>query len=508
MHNSYSVILKDKRVTEKEISILKKESSILKDIISNEIANYFFDKYEIFYRGELQKCNINILVSKVCSKIYGKTPILNYELVNKNILSSTVQKSIEIVCDYIINNGMSNINIESIRTTSAENSIYKAFKYSIDTVDVENNNLTEDTIDDYLCQCENEKLSLYSLMLSLNKKGIYIRKGAFPLYLARAFSKFNGNIVLYYLDKEISFETSNILKMTNEPNKYFISVIKNSSKSNEYLKELAKTFSYKLNGHTSTDVVGLVKAIKDYFYSLPSITRAVSLTNDLIGLPESYISFKQYILKENNNCYELIFEEIPNIFNCTVGNKNLVKTIYDLKNKFDKYYSMCLKEFVKNIKEALNFSQKNDLKSSFDGYISKNKEKISSNIYKNKTNELISYILGNTSYNDEEIINSISNIYIGNDISNYKGNEFSKLLAELSNSFDEIKQSRDKNGNKEILRISIGTNTIEKGIKKEISAIGNTLKNVLSDEIDEYGSSIDNEEKAYILVKLIEDIIR
>ena len=508
MNNSYNAISKDKTISEEQVTILKKESVAIKDIITSELLYYFSEKFDVFYKGELQKGSINSVVSIVCSKLYSKTPAYNYELVNKNIISSTIQKSTEIVCDYIIKNGMSNKNMDNDRITSPENSIYRSFKYSIDISDIDNNEITEDIIDDYLKECEKEKNSIQVLISNLNKKGIYIRNGAFPLYLARAFSKYNGNLVFYYADKEISFEPANMFKMINEPDKYYIAVVKNTSKSNEYLKGLTKIFNFKLNGYISTDVIGLAKNMKEYFYSLPSITRSVSFNNNIVELPEPYISFKQIVLKDNINCYGLIFEDIPNVFGCKIGNKNLIKNISNMKSQYDKYYSLCMKEFIKSTKETLNFSLKNNLKSSFDGFVSNNKDKISSNIYKNKTNDFINFILNNKSYNDEYVLNGISNIYLGNDIANYKGSEFSRLINELSNSFEEIKQSRDKNGNKEVLRITIGTNTIEKGIKKEISAIGNTLKNVLSDEIEEYGSSIDNEEKAYILVQLIEDIVK
>ena len=168
---------------------------------------------------------------------------------------------------------------------------------------------------------------------------------------------------------------------------------------------------------------------------------------------------------------------------------------------------MCISKIANNLKGILNSSEKNSLKTSFDNFLSENKDKIAVNIYKTKTKDLLNFMMNNNNYDEEYMINKIANIYTSMDISDFRGSEADKMFKGFADSLEEIKSSCDKNGNKEIVRISIGSETFEKGIKKDVSKLGDTLKNILSESIDEYGSSISNQEKVYILLKLIEDII-
>ena len=328
-----------------------------------------------------------------------------------------------------------------------------------------------------------------------------------PLYLAYNLSKYNGNTVLYHKTQEIELNPENIYKAILNESDYEILIFKSSTQKNDYLNELLSIFGLKTTQNMVSDSKILVDRIKKYFMSLPNIARSVNYNNSIIEISDEEIAFKNEIIKDNVNSVDFISENIFEIFNIKKNYDSVIKKVRKTKDDFDSYYKACIAKIANNLKEILNSKEKNSLKASFDNFLSENKDKIAVNIYKTKTKDLLNFMMNNNNYDDEYVLNKIANIYTTMDISDFRGSEVDKIFKGFADSLEEIKSSGDKNGNKEIVRISIGSETFEKGIKKDVSKLGDTLKNVLAESIDEYGSSISNQEKVYILLKLIEDII-
>ncbi len=511
LYRSYEDLLDDKNSDDIEKKFIAKESEEIKDILTEKIAAYFdhINYKKVVYNKKDQdgEKSINTIVSDACEECFKNTPIINYELINKNHITSQTKKHIGIVFDYIMNNGLLKDNIPESNKTSAENSIYRVFKYY--TKENTNNKCDKanSIIKDFLKEHEGERISFKELFDELKKQKVYIRNGVMPLYLAYNLSRYNGNTVLYYKIQEIELNSDNIYKAILNESNYEILIFKSSTQKNDYLNELLSIFGLKTMQNMVTDSKILVDRMKKYFMSLPNIARSANYNNRIIEISDEEIAFKNEIIKDNVNSVDFILENIFEIFNIKKNYETAIKLIRKTKSDYDAYYKACISKIANNLKEILNSKEKNSLKASFDNFLSENKDKIAVNIYKTKTKELLNFMMKNNNYDDEYIVNKIANIYTTMDISDFRGSETDKIFKGFADSLEEIKSSGDKNGNKEIVRISIGAETFEKGIKKDVSKLGDTLKNVLAESIDEYGSSISNQEKVYILLKLIEDII-
>ena len=509
LYKSYEQLLSEKNSNKEEQIFIKKDREEIKEIINDRISLYFSqDNYKkVIYNGKeiSEGVSLNSVVSEACKNSFKNTPILNYELINKNQINSGNQKNVGFVSDFIIENGLSEKNItESI--TSAENSIYRVFKYYIETNDNKNKK-TNEIIKEFFSNCENNKQEFKTLFDKLKRNYIYLRNGVLPLYLAYNLGKYKGNIVLYYKNQEIELNTDNIYKAIANEGDYSISIIKKSTQKNDYLNKLLIMFDLKSTNNTVADTKMLIGKMKKYFMSLPNISRSVNYNNRMIDISDNEIEFKNCIIKEDLNSVDFVYERVFEIFNIKRDYDKALDKISETKKIYDNYYKNCIEAMSNNIKEIFGFKTKSGLKASFDSFVSDNKEKIAVNIYKNKTKDFVNFIMNNNNYDEEYILNKLANVYLSMNISDFRGSEIEKFFKGIVDSIEEIKDSEDTKGNKEIVRISIGTDTFEKGIKKDISKLGETLKNILTESIDEYGSSISNQEKVYILLKMIEDLV-
>lgn len=510
LYKSYEQLLTNKSYDDATLSFIKKDQEETKEIITDRVNLYFnCDNYKkVIYNGKEQDkdVSLNSIVSTACEKSFKNTPIINYESINMNQVNSTNRKSVEIVFKHIIDNGVSDERITE-SGTSAVDSIYKAFKYYIG-VDSGKNTKTNKIFEEFFYDCGNGKQVIKKLLDKLKTNYIFLRNGVLPLYLAYNLGQRNkGNVVLYYKDLEIEFNSENIYKALVNENDYSISILKSNGDEDKYLDSLLSEFDLKTTKNTVADAKLLVAKMKKYFMSLPNIARSVSLSNRIVNIKDDEIAFKNEVLRDNINSVDFVYESISEIFDIKNDYEKVLNRIIETKKTYDNYYSNCIELISREIKEKLEFNKKSGLKTSFDSFVNENKEKIAVNIYKTKTKDLINFIINNSNYDDEYILNKLANIYTSMNISDFRGSEVEKLFKGIVDSIEEVKNSEDKKGNKEIVRISVGTDTYEKGIKKDISKLGETLKNVLAESIDEYGSSISNQEKVYILLKLIEDII-
>ena len=100
------VIKKEDLVAVKEIQKLKEyEENLLNKAISDNLFSYK-NRVVWIFKGEVRKVeshrDFNILLSRVCDKIYSETPVMNNELFNKHKLSGTITAARKSYFTYLI----------------------------------------------------------------------------------------------------------------------------------------------------------------------------------------------------------------------------------------------------------------------------------------------------------------------------------------------------------------------------------------------------------------------
>ncbi len=269
-----------------ELNLMLKETV---EAIEEQVTLYF-DKeniQEYIYRNNIERNvkNVSSYLSDICANIYNKTPIINNEMINKKDLTAPIKKARDIVIDTILLNDQSLIKSK----TSAEATIYKAI------VEKKNSDSIKDVIEvinKFIEQSENTKISFSKLYSILTAEPYSIRKGIIPILIAISLYNFSDIIVIYFMNKEIDLDSSNLIKINDNPEKYYIHTEKGTTDKIKYLSNLMYLYAVPNLDTQRINLKKLVDTMRRWILSLPRIIREYTYSGDFPEIKEAYITIK------------------------------------------------------------------------------------------------------------------------------------------------------------------------------------------------------------------------
>ncbi len=485
-----------------ELELIKKENI---EAINEQVKLYFSNDniQEYLYKNETFKkvSNISAFLSNICMKIFDKTPIINNEMINKRDLSAPIKKARDIVIETILNNDESLIKSK----TSAEATIYKAI------VEKKNNPSISETIkliNKFISESENNKIGFDKIYKKLQSKPYAVRKGIIPILISMALYNYSDIIVIYFMNKEIDLDATNLIKINENPEKYFILTEKGTADKIKYLSNLMYIFDVPNLDTQRINLKKLIDNMRRWVLALPRILREYSLETNNLGIKEEYIYVKNELLKPDINNNEFVYKILCDIFN-TTNYLKIVEEIKNMKKIFDNFISTYSEKLVIKTKEILNKSFKGSLTSLLKEFYEDNELDNSYVIYEFRTKEFIDYVRNLTSHDEYDVIEKIAKILTGFYIEDWQPSDYTSFNENLKEMIGNIKNVKnDKSNCKEEsnkLLLVNGSEKIEKYIisNDEISAIGNTMRNNIEEVINEYGDSLTEKEKISVLVNII-----
>ena len=482
-----------------ELSLIKKETL---EVLEEQISVYFSSDniQEYLYMDKKNKnvTNLSSYLSDICFNIYSKTPIVNNEMINKRDLSAPIKKARDIVIDTVLNNDLSLIKSK----TSAEATIYKAIVDKKNTPSIKE---VLNIINSFIEKSENKKLSFNELYKKLDSKPYCIRKGIIPILLSIALYNYSDIIIIYFMNKEIDLDANNLIKINDNPEKYYILTEKGTTDKIKYLSNLMFIYDIPNLDNQRINLKKLVDGMRRWILSLPRILREYSSDYNYLNINEKYIIIKNELLRPDINNNEFIYQRLLEIFD-TNNYEEITEFIKDMKQIFDSFMDSYCKYVINETKEIFNKNYKGSLNSLLKDWLIDNKLESSNIIFDIKTRELIEYVKELTTHDENDIIEKISKIVTGFYIEDWQPNEMNNLKEELQKIINNVKESDQKNvdySNK--ITLINGSEKIEKYLSSddELSALGNTMKNNIEEIINEYGDSLTEQEKISVLIDIM-----
>lgn len=462
---------------------------------ANEVNKYLKSVYDNakcynFFTLNKNRVSLKEAINVSLSSIFDKTVNFNNEQVNKNNISSVTSKARNIIVDDILDH-----KTKDYGTTSQEATIFDSYNESIS-----NHSEVVKLIIDWLTSSNGNKLNAFDIVNILSKAPYGMRKGIMPLYIATAISRIsisdNDNfdtVILYNDIQEIELSASNIAALVNNPKKYYFCYTQISSSKLKVTNELIKLFNCDASVSFSDNIICLVKKIKNKVSNLAPIIIKSDKKDNILGLDEVELKFKDLMLKHDLNNYELLFNTIPNILGCCY--EELVKHINAIFGSYDMKLNSFYEKTIKDVKDMLVSSD--TIKSSFELWYSKHKQ-IDKIVFELNEKNLYK-AFKNIEYNDDDAINLLSYSTLGCKLDNWsvkKKEVFFRIINIMLNKTESYTDEKD-----------INKDEFSTENKVSLSSIGKTLYSNLADSLEEYGDSISNEEKAIILKKLLNDIL-
>lgn len=483
----------------KELDLIKKENV---DILTELLIDYFSDdnikEYLYLNKGKSQIQNISQYLSEICFNVYDKTPIINNEMINKKDLSAPIKKARNIVIDVILNDDLSLIKSK----TSAEATIYKAIvekksKTSINDVLV--------LISKFIEKSDNNRISFEELYQILENKPYSIRKGIIPILLAMALYNYSNIIIIYFMNKEIDLDAENLVKINDNPEKYYILTEKGTREKNKYLYRLMELFDISNINNQRLNLKNLVDNMRRWILSLPRILREYSTDFNNLNIDEKQILIKNELLKPDINNNEFIYQIIPKTFE-TDDYELVVEKIKETKTTFDNFMNEYETYLITTTKSSFNSQFQGSLYSLLKEWSRKHQLENLPLIYNFQTKAFVEYVLDLTTHNDNEIIREISKLVTGYYVDDWQSMDIEKYKENLQSIINEINKVNIRNidtSNK--ITLVYNNEKIEKyfSVEEEISSLGSTLKNNIEEILSEYGESLTEHEKVNILIDII-----
>lgn len=482
--------------------ILSQVDLIIQEIQSDVqllINKYFESDFGYcYYKKENSKPFIQIL-SETMNELYPYKLIFNNELMNKKEVTTQYQKSINHVIDWLLDGQ----KVFPYSDTSPEFSIKYA---ALDNNDASfnsnesSNNFRKmiESIKEKLIQLNGKKKSVKEIVSNLSYAPYGVRDGVIPIIFSKAISELSDNAIIYYQQKEVELNSTNIVKAVKNEN-YQISFAKGSAEQKEYLDNMLQLFNVNKENNFRRDTFALAKSIKKFFIGLPQIIRVCTKKNNFLSIDDALIEYKSLFMAFDINPFDSVFIKPLEIFNTKSYKKayEAIKKIVDDKDVllFD-YYA----KIISAIKEIFNIGYDSSLKSGFKDFINANLKQNEKPILEETDRSIFNLINLEFSYNDTEGVDKIAKIITSQHIEDWDNDKLPVLIEKMRKFKNTIESSDTVSNSNESLGSLLNQT-------KEISGMSTLLKNNIESVLDEFSGSISSKEKANVLLTLLKELI-
>ena len=428
-------------------------------------------------------------------------------MINKNLISTQVLKARNNVINIILGKN----NIDDYRETSAEATIYRATVLN-KNLGLENSDFdikfVIDKINEFILSSEKEKKSLgklYEILTKVDYK-ICMRKGIIPVYIAYALNKFKNDIVISLgarSSREVDLNYEILNNINENPDDYYLALEVGSNEKNEYIESLEAL--YELNDQAGNKYKNIFNKMQIWIQGLDKLTRTHINTDDKIDSTQ-LTKFRNSLLKYDVNVRGLLFKDLKDIFEVE-DYKVLVEKITTMKEYLDNYLDNYKNNIIEKTKDKFIKNYKGSLSQAIVFWFDNLSDSQKGHLYNNTTNDVISYFKNIKAESDEAIVANLSLILTGLNIGDWNEEILEAYLEELNIVIQTVEEYEVES---EIAiscesSVKIIINNEEKTFDvEEVSALGTTILNNIEEVFEDYGSSISDNEKRNILIKILE----
>lgn len=470
---------------------------------------------------KIKPSRLSILISDICTNNFTYSPIINNELVNKQEISAPVRKARNIIIDMLLSN--SYMEFDSSKT-SVECTLFRSTLLNKGMLGTEKE-YSEDIklllkeIRTFILATGEKEISFEVLYTSLmsNKKKIGIRKGVLPIYLAFVLKDYKNEAVIYLKSgrskKEVVLDVNIINNINLTPKDYVLKLEEGTVEKDLYVSELLTIFNEYLNKSSNNKYVDIVLGMKRWMQSLSLFSQNHRL--DIISkeeLSKGIIRLRSELVKYEINYREFIFKDLLKYLD-TKDFDECINKLKEIKSYLDNHDSNVRRYLINITNNMIDKDYEGSLGGNLSKWIMSLSEYQKSHLYDSQTNNFLKEIQKSNN-NEIELISKLAYIFTNLSIEDWNDNTINTYLQgvksskEVIESYEVAVDDEKSEGLIKIIFESSDTNNVEKTFNKtEISPLGSTLFNAIEEIVDEYGDSVDDNEKRNILMDILSKYI-
>lgn len=505
-----------------ENKVLLKEVPIIEDDLYREIYFYIDTAFEdisertIFYisNGEVNKVSntrISDVVDEVCYQVYPGTLSVNNEMINKeNITTSPIKKARKTIIDRLIYGEDCS---DYYFGTSAEATIFRALFVGTGIISKEYEKNAEDVMEVFVSFIDSacdEKQPLSNLIEELVKEPIGMRRGIIPIYLAYALSLRKEDIVIYFDTKEMELNSDIVLNMCDSPNDYYIFISMEDVKKEQYLSGLCTLFGVnETNNKSESRLQSILVSMQRWFRALPQVTKNIKKQEEYFDnsiISKAFPRLKNLLQSVEANPYEVLLVEIPKAFACDSDYENLIDSLTLLKSKLNGYYEWIAQKTVTSTIEVFDKKKKRDLVHILQEWYEAQSTLAKQGLHSSSVTGLMNVIADIKTFDELEVVKKVVHAVTDIYLDSWNDSSMEKYLEVLKSVKEEIENINDENtrtGKLELSFIGRDGKKIVRYYKHVSEGTGTILKNMISDNLEDF-SDLSVNDKVAILLEMIE----
>ena len=516
-------LINDKAFIEDNV-VLEKELINYCDDIAYEINRYLESAYNpengscaVFHNGGNYNSGFrngmtfNMFLSSIMEEYYNNSPIVNNELINRQNISAQNKKARNKIIDMLLENEDCTAFEKG---TSPESTIYRAVLVNTGVLsDVELDrgcDLMICEIERFITMCDNNKCSFKLLYDRLMGSGYGVRKGIIPIYIALCISRLQDKPVISLKDREVNIDAVILGNINDAPQNYFLYVEHETIEKRNYIEELIKLFEIKIKVMGTPQDREVLDGILRWFRSLPQAVLNMHHVDIADGMDKALRGLCAALRHQDYNPHEFLFKELISVLEAEENNyTDALKRIKYLKGYMDGYLDMLSDKVAGIIKMRCNAGVKDSLRAVLDEYYAEHCTKLKKQVNRGRTSAILSYISSLSTYEEKEIAAKLSKLVTDIYIDDWRDGMLEKFKEGWNEFCNEAENSLrdDAQLNSIILKGGSGSLLEQSYEDIEDDSTSYFLKNAIKDALDEFGDSLETNEKVAVLARVLAELV-
>lgn len=326
-------------------------------------STYFHKGEEVFVR---RKAALTELMSSICDNVFGVTPVINNEAVNKDEITSIATNSRNKIVSALLRNDLepglglsgSGQDVSIMRSTLTRTGIW--IEGDIPTINIhpEDNCIANmlGVIEGFIVSARKQKPVKFSELYKelIEPQGnIGLRKGVIPIYLSVVLHEYKKQIVILDRYGQVPINVDTIVQINSDPEAFSLSYLDWDEEKEVYVNKLAEVFAdFVIEAEKGANFYDYVSnAMKRWFLILPKYSKELRKLPNGTKIDKRYSSMTK-LFRQNPSSYELIFSKLPEAFGYADGfNPSVVENISLAKNFYENLILELKKYLVCSLKE-------------------------------------------------------------------------------------------------------------------------------------------------------------